>query len=213
MHMPSIDVIQAIAVTAELCGRTFSPAAARVFAGDLDGFPDAAVLIALTRCRKEVKGLLTVQDVVSRIDDGRPGVEQAWAMLPQDEETSTVWTEEMAQAWGVASPLLVGGDRIGARMAFKEAYAKAVTDARDRKLPPKWTPSFGRDVPGRQAALAEAVRHNRLSLESAVQLLPYDAAEGLVRSLGARHPLLAAPSVVGQTRVKALLAGLKGQAA
>jgi hypothetical protein len=198
MHMPSIDVIQAIAVTAELCGRTFSPAAARVFAGDLDGFPDAAVLSALTRCRKEVKGLLTVQ---------------AWAMLPQDEETSTVWTEEMAQAWGVASPLLVGGDRIGARMAFKEAYAKAVTDARDRKLPPKWTPSFGRDVPGRQAALAEAVRHNRLSLENAVQLLPYDAAEGLVRSLGARHPLLAGPSVVGQTRVKALLAGLKGQAA
>jgi hypothetical protein len=150
--------------------------------------------------------------VISRIDDGRPGVEQAWAMIPQDEETSTVWTEEMAQAWGVAAPLL-SNDRIAARMAFKEAYAKAVTDARDQKLPPKWTPSFGRDVPGRQAALAEAVRHNRIGLAHAVELLPHDAAEGLVRSLGAMHPLLAAPSVVGQTRVKALLAGLKGHSA
>jgi hypothetical protein len=213
MLMSSTEVIQAIAVTAELCGRTFSPPAARVFADDLDGFPDTAVLRALSRCRKEVRGMLTVQDVISRIDDGRPGVEQAWAMLPQDEETSTVWTDEMAQAWGIASPLLAGGDRIGARMAFKEAYAKAVTDARDRKAPPKWTPSFGRDVPGRQAALAEAVRHNRISLAHAVNLLPHDAAEGLVLQLGVKHSLLAAPSLVGQTRVKALLDGLKKQAA
>lgn len=213
MPMSSTEVIQAIAVTAELCGSTFSPAAARVFASDLDGFPDAAVLSALSRCRKEVKGMLTVADVISRIDDGRPGVEQAWAMLPQDEETSTVWTEEMAQAWGVAAPLLTAGDRVGARMAFKEAYTKAVADARDQKAPPKWTPSFGRDVPGRQAALAEAVRHGRIGLAHAVDLLPYDAAEGLVRLLGVRHPALAAPSVAGQARVKALLAGLKGQAA
>lgn len=210
--MPSSAVIQAIAVTAELCGRTFSPAAAAVFANDLDGFPDEAVLAALTRCRKEVKGILTVQDVISRIDDGRPGAEQAWAMLPHDEETSTVWTEEMAHAWGVARQLLQDGDRVGARMAFKEAYTKAVADARDAKLPPKWTASFGRDAAGRQAALAEAVRLKRLPLDHAVKLLPADAAEGLLLSLGvSKHPLLAAPSTEGQKRVRELLLAMKGR--
>jgi len=204
--MPSSAVIEAIAVTAELCGRTFSPAAAMVFAGDLDGFDERAILSALTRCRKEVRGMLTVQDVVSRIDDGRPGVEQAWAMLPHDEESSTVWTDEMTQAWGICLPLLNDGDRIGARMAFKEAYTKQVADARDRKTPPKWTVSFGRDVGGRQAALIEAVRNNRLGLNHAVQLLPTDAAEGLLLSLGVtNHPLLAAPSQDGKKRVGELL--------
>ena len=58
-----------------------------------------AVLKALTRCRREVKGMLTIQDVVSRIDDGRLGVEEAWAMMPFSESQSVVWTEEMAQAF------------------------------------------------------------------------------------------------------------------
>lgn len=204
--MPTSAVIEAIAVTAELCGRTFSPAAAAVFAGDLDGFNEQAVLVALTRCRKEVRGMLTLQDVVSRIDDGRPGVEQAWAMLPHDENTSTVWTDEMAQAWGIAMPLLNDGDRVGARMAFKEAYTKLIAEARDQKLPAKWTPSFGRDVGGRQAALIEAVRHKRLPLDHAVQLLPTEAAEGLLLSLGVKnHPLLAAPSQDGKKKVGELL--------
>lgn len=208
--MPSSLVIEAVAVTAELCGRTFSPAAAAVFANDLDGFAEHSVLSALTRCRKEVRGMLTVQDVISRIDDGRPGVEQAWAMLPHDENTSVVWSDEMCQAWGVALPLLNEGDKIGARMAFKEAYAKHVADARDKKIPPKWTVSFGVDKNGRQAALIEAVRHNRLQLEHAVQLLPVDAAEGLLLSLGVKnHPLLAVPSQTGKKMVGDLLLTLK----
>lgn len=210
--MTSSKVIEAIAVTAELCGRTFSPAAATVFASDLDGFSEQSVLGALTRCRKEVRGMLTLQDVVSRIDDGRPGVEQAWAMLPHGEEASVVWCEEMAQAWGVAMPLLNDGDRIGARMAFKEAYAKQVADARDQRIAPKWTASFGRDVQGRQAALIEAVRHKRMSLDHATQLLPADAAEGLVLSLGIKsHPLLAAPSAEGKKRIGELLLTLNGK--
>jgi hypothetical protein len=204
--MPSSQVIEAIAVTAELCGRTFSPAAAMVFAGDLEGFPDSAVLAALSRCRKEVKGLLTVEDVVSRIDDGRPGVEEAWSMLPHDEEGSVVWTDEMSAAWGVALPLLNDGDRIGARMAFKEAYAKQVADARNKKTPAKWTVSLGHDAAGRQSALVEAVRHNRIALDHAVNLLPMDAAEGLLLSLGVKnHPLLAAPSKEGKKKLADLM--------
>lgn len=212
--MQSSEVLKAVAVTAELCGRTFSAAAAAVFASDLEGFPDAAVLAALSRCRKEIKGLLTIQEVISRIDDGRPGVESAWAMLPRGEDDSVVWSDEMAIAWGSALPLLNDGDRIGARMAFKEAYTKLIFDARDKKLPPRWTPSFGRDVGGRQAALIEAVRHNRLGLDHAISLLPIEAAEGLVMSLGIKnHPLLAAPSADGKDKVAQLLALVKAKTA
>lgn len=212
MNAPSPALLKAVAVTAELCGRTFSDAAAEVFVMDLAGYPEDQVIRALTRCRKEVKGLLTLHDVITRLDDGRPGPEQAWAMLPHDEQTSTVWSDEMAQAWGVALPLLDEGDKVAARMAFKETYTKLVSEARDQKRGPKWTVSFGRDRNGRQAALAEAVRHNRLSLDHAVQLLPMEAAEGLLIALGARnHPLLAAPSTEGKQKVGQLLSLLKGK--
>jgi hypothetical protein len=205
--MATKALLQAIAATAELCGKVYTPAAAAMFAQDLAGFNESAVMAALTRCRKELDGKpFNVAAVISRIDDGRPSVEQAWAMLPHDEETSAVLTEEMAQAWGVARPLLNDGDKIGARMAFKEVYAKLLADARDQKVPPKWFPSLGRDVGGRQTALMDAVRHNRLSLGHAVGLLPNEAAEGLLMSLGVKeHPLLAAPSKDGKKRVGELL--------
>ena len=67
--MPTLTLLEAVAVTAELCGRTFSEPAARVFVADLAAYPEDAVLKALTRCRKEVRGALTVADVVQRIDD------------------------------------------------------------------------------------------------------------------------------------------------
>jgi hypothetical protein len=210
--MPSSKVIEAIAVTAELCGRTFTPGAASVFAGDLDGLPDEAVLAALTRCRKEVRGALTVQDVVSRLDDGRPGAEEAWAMIPRDEISSIVWTEEMAQAYGAAGPLLAEGDRIAARMAFKEAYAKLVAEARDRREMPRWTPSMGSDASGRQLALIDAVRLRRMRMDHAMELLQNqpEAQQGLLISLGVdKHPLLAAPSQAGREKVRALLSDLR----
>lgn len=170
--MASTELIQAIAVTAELCGRSFSPEAAAVFVADLDGYPEAQVAAALKRCRREVRGLLTLQDVVSRIDDGRPGPDEAWAMVPKDERGSVVWTDEMREAYRVASPLLAEGDAIAARMAFRETYGKLCTVARDRRLPPNWTPSLGHDVAGREIAVREAVEHGRIGFTYAQAVVP-----------------------------------------
>jgi hypothetical protein len=170
--MASAELIQAIAVTAELCGRTFSPEAARVFVDDLAGFDEQAIAAALRRCRREVRGVLTVQDVVSRIDDGRPGPEEAWAMLPKDEAMSAVWTDEMAEAFGIAAPLLDAGDKVAARMAFKEAYAVRINAARDQRKAPNWSVSLGHDPLARDAVLSEAVSLNRLTLEQACSYSP-----------------------------------------
>jgi len=170
--MPSIELIQAVAVTAELCGRTFSEAAARMFVADLSGFPEAAVIKALARCRREVKGMLTIEDVVKRIDDGRPGVEEAWAQMPFDESQSVVWTDEMCRAFRVALPLLEEGDKVAARMAFKEAYTRMVGESRDEGRAVVWTPSLGHNKNGHAAALSEAVSKGRLSYEHAESLAP-----------------------------------------
>lgn len=165
-------LLEAVAVTAEMTATELSKAAARMFANDLAVYPVDQVLGALTRCRRELKGRLTLASVIERLDDGRPGVEEAWAMLPMNEDVTVVWTDEMVQAWGIAAPLLTDGDRITARMAFKEKYTQLVQEARTERKPVKWTPSLGRDARGREAALTEAVRLGRLGASHVAGLLP-----------------------------------------
>ena len=170
--MASANLIKAIAVTSELCGRIFSEAAAAVFMSDLAAYPEHQVMKALTRCRKEVRGILTLQDVVSRLEDGRPGVEEAWAMLPYTEDTSAVWTTEMSQAFGVAVRLIDAGAMVEARMAFKETYLRLVTQARDAGIPVEWHVTLGHDVRGRESVLIAAVDAGRLTYEHAKQFIP-----------------------------------------
>jgi hypothetical protein len=167
--MASAELIQAVAVTAELCGRVFSEPAARVFVQDLSAYDERHIIEALRRCRREVRGILTVQDVVSRIDDGRPGPDEAWALIPHDEAESTVWSQEIATAWGVA---MRAHDRQSQRLAFREAYAAEVAKARDAGIPVQWSPSLGHDPRRRATAIAAAVEKGRLSLEHGRDIVP-----------------------------------------
>lgn len=91
-------------------------------------------------------------------DDGRPEVEEAWAkaMRSADEFETVVWTDEMAQAWREVSPLFHAGDKVGARMAFKDVYARLVDDARRVRRPASWTAALGFDLDRRTLALSAA---------------------------------------------------------
>src|SRR6185436_1156205 len=114
-------MLEAIAVTCELTSTSLSEAAIRVMVDTLSQYPEPQVLGALKKCCKELRGKLTLADILTRLDDGRPGVEEAWAMLSRvlgNEQASLVWTEEMREAYGVVAPL--ADDPIAARMAFKE---------------------------------------------------------------------------------------------
>lgn len=173
MNQPSEKLLQAIAVTAELTGTELSSTAATVMAADLAQYPEHQVLSALTKCRKELRGRMAIADVLSRIDDGRPGAEEAWAMIPKDESTSVVWTREMAEAFGVACPLIDSGDVIQARMAFIEVYKRKCQEARDNSEPVKWEPSLGHDKAGRESVLLEAAEKGRLTVQHVAGLLPY----------------------------------------
>lgn len=167
------ELVDAIAITAELTGAEMSDGAARVMFQDLSEYPLPQVLVALKRCRRELKSRLTIADVISRLDDGRPGVEQAWAKIPRSEDDSVVWTKEMAAAYGAAAPLLSNGDAVAARMAFKEAYEKEMQLARDSKSKVEWLVSFGRDQSLRESAVTEAIEKKQISAERGFELLPH----------------------------------------
>jgi hypothetical protein len=179
--MGSSQLLKAIAVTAQIYGRELSEDAARVYAADLAAYPEALVLQALSRCRKEVPRFPTIADIVARIDDGRPGADEAWAMIPKDERASVVWSAEMRDAFGVARAL-IDSDEIAARMAFRETYTRLVSDARARGVPAQWEPSLGHDRLGHAAALKEAVHKGRITAAHANALLA-EPARSEVRQL------------------------------
>lgn len=164
------NLVNDLVMTAEISGTTLSDGAAALIAAELTTYDPAQVAGALRKCRRELKGRLTMAAIIERLDDGRPGPEEAWAMMPRDESQSVVWTDEMAAAFGVAGPLMFEGDMVAARMAFKETYAKAVGEARDARKPVNWTASLGHDKTGRDGALALAIQHGRLTHKHAVSL-------------------------------------------
>lgn len=118
----------------------------------------------------------TPADVLAQIEtmshDGRPGAEEAWAMVPSSEDETVVWTTEMAEAYGACSPLIDAGDRIGARMTFKEVYAKAMEQAKRAGQAVTWQASLGTDLEKRKRALIAAVKAGRMTEERAHEACP-----------------------------------------
>ena len=108
-------------------------------------------------------------DIIGRLqaNDGRPTPEEAWAMVPRSEYESVFWTEEMAQAYGIAAGLLEHGDQVAARKAFIDRYESLVARARAAGEPMKVMPSFGLDVAGREAAVQKAVERGLIPLSKA----------------------------------------------
>lgn len=140
--------------------------------------PDAAIAVAVVEhMRDPDRGRFFPKpaDIVavlraSAANDGRPGADEAWSMLPFDEAQSVVWTDEMAQAWGIAAPCMP--DKVAARMAFRSAYERLVAEVRQRGVRARWTASLGTDKEARREALERAVTDGRISQEHATGLLP-----------------------------------------
>lgn len=175
----------------EVYGTTMGSTGLEIWWNALAEFPIAAVRAALSGHVKDpVAGKFSPKpsDLIARIQaqDGRPGAEEAWSMMPRDEDTSVVWTEEMAQAFGVAGPLLADGDAIAARMAFLERYRTLVQEARDARKPVRWEPSLGHDPAGREGALLRAVELGRISAQHARGLLGHKASDQVIAQLEAK---------------------------
>jgi len=107
-------------------------------------------------------------DLIAILEAARPGgwpdADAAWSLAGRamDEDDSVVWTQEMATAWGEACPIMDRGDDVGARMAFKSIYGRAIAMAKAHGYQPKWIKSLGRDREGRRIAVEDAVNKGRL---------------------------------------------------
>jgi len=189
-------LVAMIVATAEAIGCELKPMTAAIMAKDLDRFSTPEIEDALTDCRCTLRHKLTIADVRDRVlaRDGRPGVEEAWALIPKDEESSVVWCDEMSSAWGVVAGLYADGDRIGARMAFRDTYSRMVAEAREAGRPVRWWASLGADPAGRERALQMAVSAKRLTEAVASKLLPSPVDPGPIGDalFGGAAPLLLA---------------------
>lgn len=172
----SMKILEAISVAAELTNTDLSKAGVLAMEADLQLFPEEDVVRALTRCRRELTGRLTLAAIIERLqeNDGRPNADEAWAAAccAADEGETVVWTTEAAEAFEAARQLIDFGDGVGARMSFRDAYTRIVREARENGTPVKWNASLGWDVDKRRKVLTRAVEQGRLPASFAAGLLP-----------------------------------------
>lgn len=163
------SVMAELSAMAEIYGRNISETAALLILNELSDYKREEISMALSRCRKELNRFPTVVDIIERIDDGRPGVEQAWAMIPKSEDDAVCWTSEMADAYCEVR-VLHQIDQVAARQAFKEIYPKLVREARDKRQPVKWVVSQGLDKSHTNSVLQIAYDSGKISFEEAKAL-------------------------------------------
>lgn len=208
----SEKLIKAVTIALELTNTQLSDGAFKVICADLAGYPEPQVLGALKRCAREVRSKLTLADILQRLDDGRPGPEEAWAMVPKDEASSVYWTTEMRDAYATCYPMVAAGELITARMAFLERYRALVQQARDGRFPVEWTFSPGHDKNGRELVLLDAAEKRRISVAGVRALLPYhrddEGVNARLLALDGREPELLPPP---KPEVRALLSDLRAK--
>ena len=165
------DLIQKIAVTFELCGTTLSAPAKAQVVDDLEKYPDEILSVALDRCRNEVKGRLSPKDIHDRIlsMDGRPGADEAWALMPRSEDDSVCWTWDMVVAFADVRTMT---DRVAARRSFIDKYTRIVEEARREGDPVRWMVSQGHDPSGREGCVRVALERGLITGQTAEILCP-----------------------------------------
>lgn len=170
------QVLELVYATAEVLGQEMRPSAGMLIADDLSGYPFGEIRRALARCRAELHGKLTLASIIERLPSANAHLlpNEAWAraLHSTDEQETVVWTPEIARAFGVAKPVLDGGDKVGARMAFLAAYEREVEAAKTEGRPPEWQVSLGHDQQRREIVLTDAVNAGKLPAPKVAHLLP-----------------------------------------
>lgn len=168
------QLLLSLFATAEVMGQQLTQAAALLMVEDLREYTEPVLTAALRSCRIE-GGRLTVASILKHAQsaDGRPGKDEAWAiaMTTNDELETVVLTDEIQLALAAAKPVLDGGDKIGARMAFIDAYQRFVSQAREDAKPVNWHVSVGFDASRRIQAVTKAMELKRIPREHAQKYL------------------------------------------
>ncbi len=129
----------------------------------------------------------TPDEIINHLPDIRKvkclNADESWAMMPMNEHQTVVWTEEMAEAYSIAYDLIVDGDRIAARMAFKGAYESLCNEALITQKPVLWKVCVGYDKDLIQPVLENAVLTGRITQQVANKYLPAPQDAGVIAGL------------------------------
>lgn len=173
-------LLQNLAATAEIMGAELSPHALAMMAKDLAEYDGNLIMQALTNLRKST-ARFNLGALIAEIEllnpNRRIGADEAWALYPHDEYSSAVITNEIAEAMQSAQPLLNEGDKVGARMAFKDAYNRIVQKNKSENVNPKWFVSLGTDLNSREVAIKNGIALGRIKENDYKNLIPvtYDS--------------------------------------
>lgn len=115
-----------------------------------------------------------IRDLLGANQDHRLSADEAWALALTsiDEAETVVWTNEIAEAFGACRAVLDAGDKIGARMAFRDAYTRITDAAKQRGERPEWLASLGFDPDRREQVLRQATESGLLPAQQVAALLP-----------------------------------------
>lgn len=179
----------------------------------LASFPAGAVKRAVANHIMTSQFKPQLADIVKQCQSQQDSVwmnaDEAWATVPKSEQETAILTKETAEALAVAQPLLNDGDKIGARMAFKDAYSRLIEKAKAMSRKPVYFVSLGSDANSRASVLAEGVRTQKIALEMATTIAPEHAHDIVMLAGVKNHPLLAAPSAEGAQKIKQIMLMLK----
>lgn len=204
------DLIKKLAVVNEMCGgRDWTEGLLEAMVDELEQYPEPIVSDALDRCKREVKGTLALKDILDRIQsmDGRPGADEAWALMPRSEDDWVCWTEEMSLAHEDINGMT---DKVAARKSFQEGYTRRVDEARRDGVPVHWWVSPGHDPGGREKCVRRALERGLITGQTAEVLCPGVTAPALPAHESKRELPPMEINTPGPTEVREHLEGLVG---
>jgi hypothetical protein len=145
-------------------GKVFSKRAMATIFETLEDYSLDMIGRAIKLHSRQSKFAPTPADVVEIITEHSGakhiGPEEAWTIALEsfDEYSTVVWTQPIKEARGIALSLYLDGDKVAARMAFKDAYSRIIKTA----PAPTWTITEGFDIARRVDAVNQAVLLKRL---------------------------------------------------
>ena len=167
-----------IAGTAEITGQGLNQTAIAIMCEDLAEWEFNDIQSALTACRREVKGRLSLKDIIDRLPKkgGLPSADELWGQVLEylTDENKTFVLPEMAfialeSTNGGIYELAKSGDNVAARMAFKATYER-VSQGFNGKV--KYIVRLGTNKQNQIDAIKTAYLEKKITKEIAVMFLP-----------------------------------------
>jgi len=159
--------------TAVCYNREISQQVAKMFMSTLAEYSIADIENAFQQHIRQSKFFPTIAEIIKRIPNNGEhlSADEAWTIAVDsfDELSTVILTDEILQAKSTAQDLWDYGDKIAARVAFKSAYERIVSQSSSKVI---WRVSLGSDKSRRVSAIDEALRIGRVNQATAQKYLP-----------------------------------------